>query len=592
MSSRELIILILGLAIVAVVLRGLFVALRARKGQIRLSIDKNIPSDIDLEALELAELPSGGARVVARSLESVNNQNSALDAALQRAQDIQLGSDDEADGDVPILMDAVSLSNPPHLESRAEAVANSRESHINEAGYADDTVVESAPAREVPAEPEEQGEDHIDSEIDFTEDDSVQTPQLGEMHDEEIPDQGGDDEIWENQASREDESADDVLLDYEDYSDDDAQVSDSLASLAPDYRTDSEASAEDSADEEYIDEGNHRAELDDQDREDEILEDDEFLADENLVESVDAADLTQADAETGPAKSFEEQLEDFSLSAGERIGFNESAKPAPAAPAKQQVETVSQHSLFDDDLAAAEPVAEESKPRSFFSALKRSITPQEKPLEPKPLESASARLPDAQAEQETVAAAAQPAKVVSVEPLKQPNKPLRKQAPETPSKAQSEYEAAAASGPSEVLVLNVMAREGYGFAGDDLLQVLITCGLKFGEMNIFHQRIGADKKGPVLFSVANVLNPGTFDLNNMDNFTTLGVSFFLALPTAMNNLEAFEKMLAVAQQVKTGLDGELKDDNRNVMTSQTIEHYRQRVRDFELRRLKAAGARN
>ena len=50
-------------------------------------------------------------------------------------------------------------------------------------------------------------------------------------------------------------------------------------------------------------------------------------------------------------------------------------------------------------------------------------------------------------------------------------------------------------------------------------------------------------------------------------------------------------MLEVAQQVRGALDGELKDDHRSIMTAQTIEHYRQRIRDFELRQLKAAGSR-
>jgi cell division protein ZipA len=34
------------------------------------------------------------------------------------------------------------------------------------------------------------------------------------------------------------------------------------------------------------------------------------------------------------------------------------------------------------------------------------------------------------------------------------------------------------------------------------------------------------------------------------------------------------------------LDAELKDDNRSVMTAQTVEHYRQRIRDFDLQQLK------
>ena len=145
--------------------------------------------------------------------------------------------------------------------------------------------------------------------------------------------------------------------------------------------------------------------------------------------------------------------------------------------------------------------------------------------------------------------------------------------------------------PSEVIVLNVMAPDGSEFHGTDLMHVLITAGLKFGEMSIFHQRVNGDNKAPVVFSVANILNPGSFDLNTMDNFYTRGVSLFLALPTPMNNLQAFDQMLDVAQQICGSLDGELKDDHRSDMTLQTIEHYRQRINDFELRRLKAVNSR-
>ena len=109
MSGRELVILLLGFAIVAVVLRGLYVAINARRGQIKLAISKNIPQDVDLEALELAELPGGGARVVTRSLEEVNRQNSALDLAETKAKTLNL-ADTENHDHIPVLMDAVELS--------------------------------------------------------------------------------------------------------------------------------------------------------------------------------------------------------------------------------------------------------------------------------------------------------------------------------------------------------------------------------------------------------------------------------------------------------------------------------------------------
>lgn len=40
-------------------------------------------------------------------------------------------------------------------------------------------------------------------------------------------------------------------------------------------------------------------------------------------------------------------------------------------------------------------------------------------------------------------------------------------------------------------------------------------------------------------------------------------------------------MLETAQCVVRNLGGELKDERRSVMTPQTIEHCRQRIREFE-----------
>ena len=141
------------------------------------------------------------------------------------------------------------------------------------------------------------------------------------------------------------------------------------------------------------------------------------------------------------------------------------------------------------------------------------------------------------------------------------------------------------SGFSEVLVINVMARPGTSIQGDELLPALLGAGLRFGDMSIFHRH--ADRRGgPVLFSVANALNPGTFDLNEISHFSTQGVTFFMTLPNVANNMLAFEQMLATARHVQSALDADLKDDNRSVMTAQTVEHYRQRIRDFELQQLK------
>lgn len=136
----------------------------------------------------------------------------------------------------------------------------------------------------------------------------------------------------------------------------------------------------------------------------------------------------------------------------------------------------------------------------------------------------------------------------------------------------------------EVLILNIMAPASDCFEGNDLLRVLLSSGLRFGEMNIFHYHCGEAGEGPVLFSLANIVVPGTFDMSEMEDFTTPGISLFLALPAEVEALKAFDTLLSTARNIAEQLGGELKDENRSVFTAQTAEHYRQRVMEFQRRK--------
>lgn len=139
--------------------------------------------------------------------------------------------------------------------------------------------------------------------------------------------------------------------------------------------------------------------------------------------------------------------------------------------------------------------------------------------------------------------------------------------------------------PEEVIVINVMAKSGEHFAGKDLLPILLKQGMQLGKMSIFHKHADADANGPVMFSMANIVKPGTFDVTQMDEFTTPGVSFFLQLPNKLGNMRCFEEMLQAANSIRESLHGDLKDEHRSVITRQTIEHCRQRIQDFELAQL-------
>lgn len=153
------------------------------------------------------------------------------------------------------------------------------------------------------------------------------------------------------------------------------------------------------------------------------------------------------------------------------------------------------------------------------------------------------------------------------------------QAAQAPAKTQLQAE------PEEVLIINIMSRAGEVFNGGELLDALLRCGLRYGDMDIFHRYANVKGEGALLFSMANMVKPGTFDLDAMEEFTTPGVSLFMTLPLNADSMQSFELMVDTAKYIAETLGGELKDEQRSVMTRQTIEHARQRILDFERRRL-------
>ncbi len=138
--------------------------------------------------------------------------------------------------------------------------------------------------------------------------------------------------------------------------------------------------------------------------------------------------------------------------------------------------------------------------------------------------------------------------------------------------------------PDEVLIMNLMAKSGQRIAGSDLLDALMQEGLKFGDMDIFHRHKDNDGDGAIIYSIANMVVPGTFNLAEMNEFETPGVSMFLSLPVAGESLAAYNDLAVTAKNLASSLGCELKDENRSVMTNQTIEHGRQRVIEYERKR--------
>ncbi len=140
----------------------------------------------------------------------------------------------------------------------------------------------------------------------------------------------------------------------------------------------------------------------------------------------------------------------------------------------------------------------------------------------------------------------------------------------------------AAPKPENVLVITAVSTKEEGFPGGLLHRLLAACDLHFGDMAIFHRHEDGSDTGPVQFSMANAVNPGTFDLATIDQMRTPAVTFFMSMEEPRDVMNAFECMLATAETLAEHLDGDLLDENRSVLRPQTKEHYRQRIRDFEM----------
>ena len=139
----------------------------------------------------------------------------------------------------------------------------------------------------------------------------------------------------------------------------------------------------------------------------------------------------------------------------------------------------------------------------------------------------------------------------------------------------------------EVLIINLIAKKGETFAGSDLFTLFMSGKLHFGEMNIFHRYIQPNGSGDILFSVANGVEPGTFNLKTMEHDSTTALSFFMGLPGPEGSepMQVFQIMVAAVYLIAGELGGVLKDERHSVLTQQTLEHYRQRISDFERRRM-------
>jgi cell division protein ZipA len=145
---------------------------------------------------------------------------------------------------------------------------------------------------------------------------------------------------------------------------------------------------------------------------------------------------------------------------------------------------------------------------------------------------------------------------------------------ETPAPAQTERPKRRK--PEKVIAVRLVPKAAEVSAQAAVL-ALREAGLRFGRYGIFHLQGEADEAS---FSVASLVEPGSFDLGNLHDSTIPGLSIFMVLPGSGDPVSRFDQMVQVARSLAHVLDAELVDDRGSSWSIQRERYLREELIEY------------
>jgi cell division protein ZipA len=133
--------------------------------------------------------------------------------------------------------------------------------------------------------------------------------------------------------------------------------------------------------------------------------------------------------------------------------------------------------------------------------------------------------------------------------------------------------------------MHLVAKENEPFNASQIVAALRAEGLRFAHFDLFHRFTDKGNPSPgskPLFSVSDMLKPGTFDLETQSDKPMRGISLFLALPNPGDAVAVFADMLATGRRLAATLGGQLVDNQGCTISRQSASHMREDIINYQL----------
>lgn len=129
-----------------------------------------------------------------------------------------------------------------------------------------------------------------------------------------------------------------------------------------------------------------------------------------------------------------------------------------------------------------------------------------------------------------------------------------------------------------IILLYVTAADGKTYRGTEIVKVVEEVGMTYGPMGIFHHYgVNGELSEQPLFSLANMLEPGHFDLAHVETLITRGLAVFMRLPGPVRAKDIFSLMLDVTKRLADVLGGDVRSADHQLLKENDIKAIHARI---------------